>query len=115
VDGQEGCAPLHYPNGDPGTDRDPQLATLLPRVEPTCTGTQCADGTEGSASACWYLGTNTACAGETELRVVRAQDPPDRTFLDGECAAAFAQEETCDDGVDNDEDCLTDTLDPDCP
>ena len=51
VEGQEGCAELYYANGSPGTNRDPQLATLLPRVEPSCTGTQCAEGTEGAASA----------------------------------------------------------------
>lgn len=111
---EEGCAELHYPGGIPPDDRDPALASVLSRREPTCTGTDCVEGTEGQASACWYLERDIACPVSVKLRIARAQIPPPGTFVEGGCADPLLAEDVCDDGLDNDEDCLVDDQDPDC-
>ncbi len=110
----EGCAPLFYANADPELDRDPTLAQAVPRQEPTCVGQDCPAGTEGQASACWYMSSDTTCEFGAGFKIVRAEDPPPRTFAQASCALVPAHEALCNDGKDNDEDCLVDTADPDC-
>ncbi|MCD6500303.1 MAG: hypothetical protein J7M25_18560 [Deltaproteobacteria bacterium] len=118
--GNEGCAALHYPNGNPeeanpplGT-RDPTLSTLIPRQEPTQMGKEAPTGTEGLASACWYMSSQTTCDFSAGFKVLRADDPPPRTFTDSKCAIIPPTEQLCSDGRDNDQDCLIDSADPDC-
>jgi hypothetical protein len=112
--GREGCAPLRYPDAMPESDRDPSLAQLVPRLEPSCMGLDCSEGTEGRASACWYLTRVTGCAFGAGLRIARAADPPSLTFTEFRCEFVPDTEQLCHDGDDNDHDCLTDSDDPDC-
>ena len=109
-----GCAPLYYPEGAPGVTIDPDLATVIPRVEPTCTGDPCDPGTEGRAAACWYMLSDQTCTSEGRVGIVWSQSPGPRTWVEAECVTPSTTETSCSDGLDNDEDCLTDTDDPDC-
>ncbi len=109
-DRQVHCAPLLYHDGSPEISRDPRLNEAVPRQEPPCQGEGCI----GRTSACWYMSANTACPHRAGFRIVRADDPPPRTFADGRCSLVPAMEVLCNDGIDNDEDCYTDEEDPDC-
>jgi hypothetical protein len=66
--------------------------------------------------ACWYIGYQPACASSNfaQVRVSRRADPPPRSFSLVHCLPIPQQESLCNDGVDNDEDCLVDAADPDC-
>jgi len=64
----------------------------------------------------YRVGYQPDCAqsNRAELRVSRRVAPPPRSRIQAWCAALPAAEEQCDDGKDNDEDCLVDEEDPDC-
>jgi hypothetical protein len=66
--------------------------------------------------ACWYLAYNAQCAqsNHAALVIARRNDPPPRTFAEVSCRGIEATETQCADGVDNDQDCLIDSDDPDC-
>jgi len=66
--------------------------------------------------ACWHVAYNPSCPGSNyaEVRVARRADPPPRTFLTYACMQISRDEQLCNDGVDNDEDCLVDFDDPCC-
>lgn len=108
---QPSCAPLLYQE-PPNQEIDSRLLDLIERIEPPCDGPECL----GQASACYYLTDDTDCENGVVMRIVYGTDPPDRTFATGFCEmVATWREQSCDDGVDDDEDCLIDTQDPDCP
>jgi hypothetical protein len=66
--------------------------------------------------ACWHVVYNPHCSGanDAEIRAARRVDPPPRTFLHYGCAHITRDEQLCNDGQDNDEDCLVDGDDPCC-
>ncbi len=66
--------------------------------------------------ACWYIGYQERCSesNHAEIVISRRLDPPPFSFAEVSCAALPQFEELCDDGVDNDEDCLVDEDDADC-
>jgi hypothetical protein len=109
-----GCAPLRYANALPTEEIDPELSVLLRRGEPSCVGTDCPEGTEGWASACWYLTDETTCSIGSAFSIVRAAEPPSSNRVDRRCVCMPRRERACDDGQDNDQDCLADSNDPDC-
>lgn len=109
-----GCAPLYYPESIPDVGIDPSLSDILPRVEPLCTGTECEPGSEGRAAACFYLAPAGNCASEVRIGIVWAAPPAPRSWMEGRCVEPISSESSCSDGLDNDEDCLTDADDPDC-
>jgi hypothetical protein len=113
-DRQVRCAPLPYPDGVPPSERIPELADLVPRLAPTCHGMECPEETDGRASACWYLSDESDCQFGAGARIARPSDPPPGTRTQGLCAFISDSEVFCTDGVDDDEDCLTDCEDPDC-
>jgi hypothetical protein len=84
---------LAYAEGHP-PDRDPDLPVEV----------------------CWHVVYNPNCPNSNyaELRASRRADPPPRTFLLYNCMQLLRDEQLCNDGVDNDEDCLIDTDDPCC-
>ena len=102
------CAPLLYHDSPPDVRRDDRLLSVIPRQE--CN----TEGCIGRSSACWYMSANTPCEFGAGLRIVRGEDPPPNTFADGRCNLIPTTETLCNDGVDNDQDCLTDHEDPDC-
>lgn len=102
------CAPLLYPDGSPEVKIDSRLLTAVPRQEPS------TEGDIGRSSACWYMSANTSCEYGAGFRIARGDEPPPRTFADGRCSLIPIKEQLCNDGVDNDEDCLIDENDPDC-
>jgi hypothetical protein len=65
---------------------------------------------------CWHIAYNPGCPGSNyaEIRVARRTDPPPRTFLGWSCRQLSRDEQICNDGADNDEDCLVDADDPCC-
>ena len=108
--GQPFCAPLLYQE-PPNQQYDSRLLDLIDRVEPPCDGPECL----GQASACYYLTDDTDCEHGVVMRIVFGTEPPERTFAIGSCEMVSTwTEQSCDDGMDNDEDCLIDTEDPDC-
>jgi hypothetical protein len=66
--------------------------------------------------ACWQVGYQESCpvSNFAELLVSRRADPPPRTFVNVACTQISQTEQLCNDGRDNDEDCLVDQDDPDC-
>jgi len=108
ADSEVYCAPLLYHEDSLEVQIDERLLTLIPREEPA------SGGEPGRASACWYLNSDNACEFGAAVRIVRGSISEPRTLMVGRCAAIAATEDVCDDGVDNDEDCLTDDEDPDC-
>jgi hypothetical protein len=106
--------------------------TDVPRCLHVCPTGLCLDNEDPSAAyagghperrdadlpvpACWHVGYNEQCLRShgAEIVVSRPADPPPRTFTEAACLEIALTEELCDDGQDNDEDCLTDTADPDC-
>ncbi len=66
--------------------------------------------------ACWYINYKEECeqANHAQMIISRQSDPPPRSFAEVSCVQIPRSEEACDDGLDNDEDCLTDQEDPDC-
>ncbi len=67
-------------------------------------------------SACWFIDYQELCTSSNyaEILIARPADPPARTFATVQCGFNPPDEQTCDDGVDNDEDCLVDQDDPCC-
>lgn len=67
-------------------------------------------------TACWQVGYNEQCgeARGAEIVISRQEDPPSRTLAQIVCRTLVPHEELCNDGADNDQDCLTDADDPDC-
>jgi len=67
-------------------------------------------------SACWHINYEENCPGSnySEIIISRKSDPPPRSFTEVACEQIPQHEQLCNDGVDNDEDCLTDQEDPDC-
>ncbi len=67
-------------------------------------------------AACWQIRYSELCprSNYAELFVSRRADPPPRTFSHVGCIQIEQHEQLCNDGVDNDEDCLVDMDDPDC-
>jgi len=67
-------------------------------------------------AACWFVGYDPNCehSNRAALVVSRKNDPPPRTFAEVSCRGIEATETQCADGVDNDQDCLIDSDDPDC-
>ena len=84
---------LAYAGGHP-PDRDPNLPV----------------------EACWRINYQENCpeSNYAELLVARRVDPPPRTFLGVSCRQISRDEQLCNDGADNDEDCLVDADDPCC-
>ncbi len=66
--------------------------------------------------ACWHMAYNENCpeSNYASLRAARRADPPPRTFLLYGCMQISRDEQLCNDGADNDEDCLVDQDDPCC-
>jgi len=66
--------------------------------------------------ACWYTHINPSCLASAgaELVIARRTDPPPRTFTKISCAGLQTTEQLCNDKVDNDQDGLIDSEDPDC-
>jgi hypothetical protein len=108
-EGETHCAPLLYTE-PPDRDYDERLPSLIERRQPTCSGPDCY----GVTSACWYLSKNSECDFGAVLRIVRGAEPPPRTFPAGVCQMLYPTEQNCTDGIDGDQDCLSDTEDPDC-
>lgn len=120
VDGVMGCAPLLYPLGAAyehvSLNLDPRLADIIPSTEPSCIGTGCSLDTAGEASACWYLASPTSeryFSGH-QIGMIREKQRAKRIQYKVNCRWVSDKETHCHDGVDNDEDCLTDEDDPDC-
>jgi hypothetical protein len=67
-------------------------------------------------AACWQVDHQASCtqSNGAGVMVSRRQDPPPRTFARVKCRLISQHEQLCNDGRDNDEDCLVDALDPDC-
>jgi hypothetical protein len=67
-------------------------------------------------SACWHINYQEMCPGSNyaEIIISRQSDPPPRSFAAVGCSNIPQSEQLCNDGLDNDEDCLTDMDDPDC-
>lgn len=67
-------------------------------------------------SACWHINYQEMCEGSnySEILISRQSDPPPRSFSEVACVQIAQHEQLCNDGVDNDEDCLIDADDPDC-
>jgi hypothetical protein len=67
-------------------------------------------------ATCWFVGYDPNCetSNRAALVVSRRNDPPPRTFAEVSCLGIEATETQCADGVDNDQDCLIDSEDPDC-
>jgi hypothetical protein len=67
-------------------------------------------------SACWYINYQQDCpqSNYSQMIISRRSDPPPRSFAEVSCVQIPGAETTCDDGLDNDEDCLIDGEDPDC-
>ncbi len=63
--------------------------------------------------ACWYV-SHDHCTDTGLVIVARRDDPPPRTFVDVCCELIPDVETLCDDGLDDDGDCLVDLDDPDC-
>jgi hypothetical protein len=65
---------------------------------------------------CWHIVFNNGChhSGYAQLIISRRTDPPIRSFAEVTCRQIEQEEQICDDGKDNDEDCLVDTEDDDC-
>jgi hypothetical protein len=84
---------LAYAGGHP-PDRDPDLPVEV----------------------CWHVAYNPQCPGANyaEIRAARRADAPPRTFLYFTCRHITRDEQLCNDGQDNDEDCLVDADDPCC-
>ena len=115
VDGQKGCAVLHYPDGVPNVSgHDEALENLVPAFEPSCQGTDCTENQAGQVSACWYVTANSACNSNLAVKVIRAQDPESAHVLDFTCRINEPTESNCGNGIDDDQDCETDEDDPDC-
>lgn len=102
------CAPLLYPDGSHESDIDPRLLKIIPKKE--CIIEDCI----GRSSACWYMSGDTWCEFGAAVRIVRGEEPPSAIVTEGGCRLIPIKETLCDDGVDNDDDCLTDEEDPDC-
>lgn len=68
------------------------------------------------ANACWLINYEETCPSAhcAELLIARQADPPARTFAEVLCEYLPVDERQCDDGLDNDEDCLVDLDDPCC-
>ena len=120
VDGVMGCAPFLYPLGAAhehvSLNLDPRLADIIPSTEPSCIGTGCSLETAGEASACWYLVSPTSewyFIGH-QIGMIMEKQRAKRIQYKVNCRWVSDKETLCDDGVDNDEDCLTDDEDPDC-
>lgn len=64
--------------------------------------------------ACWYAEYESWCPHGGTIIVARQADPPPRSFLDVCCSLIPERETRCDDGEDEDGDCLVDLEDPDC-
>jgi hypothetical protein len=66
--------------------------------------------------ACWYTKVNASCsaAAGVELVIARRTDPPPRSFTKVSCAGFQTTEQLCNDKIDNDQDSLIDSNDPDC-
>lgn len=66
--------------------------------------------------ACWHINYQEMCPGSnfSEIIISRKSDPPPRSFSEVSCVQISKTEQLCNDGVDNDEDCLVDMDDPDC-
>jgi hypothetical protein len=106
--------------------------TDVPRCVHVCPTGLCLDNADPTAAyagghpdrrdpdlpvpACWHVGYNEQCAVAhgAEIVISRQADPPPRTVTEAACREVVPVEELCQDGLDNDEDCLTDSEDPDC-
>ncbi|MFH2006233.1 MAG: hypothetical protein ABI333_06580 [bacterium] len=68
--------------------------------------------------SCWYLYYNPQCTDSAfaTIQIARREDPPRLTVAAVDCAWAMgmSQEFLCNNGRDDDEDCLVDCDDPDC-
>jgi len=67
-------------------------------------------------AACWYISYHESCPQSNygEIVVSRPLEPPPRTEIHVRCQQIPVDEYQCEDGADNDEDCLTDQADPCC-
>jgi hypothetical protein len=66
--------------------------------------------------ACWHINYQPNCPGSNyaEIIISRQNDPPARSFAEVACMQITKTEQLCNDGADNDEDCLVDEQDEDC-
>jgi len=66
--------------------------------------------------ACWQVVYNEHCheARGAEVVIARRADPPAGTRTTVSCQTLAPREQLCQNGLDDDEDCLIDTEDPDC-
>ena len=67
-------------------------------------------------AVCWHINYRESCtvSNYAELVISRRIDPPPRTYTNVDCQELPRDEQLCNDGSDNDEDCLVDGDDPDC-
>ncbi len=109
-----------------------QVGVWMPSCLEVCTGGFCQGNTNRSLAyagghppdrdpdlpveVCWHVVFNPDCpdSNYAELRAARRTDPPPRTFLVYSCEQVERNETLCDDGVDNNENCLVDMNDPCC-
>jgi hypothetical protein len=65
---------------------------------------------------CWSVTLDPQCVDSRQaaIRLSRRVAPPPRSFVVFSCYTISPTESLCNDGVDNDEDCLVDLDDPDC-
>ena len=65
---------------------------------------------------CWSVALDPQCVSSRQaaLRLSRRGAPPPRSFVYFDCLPLPQYEYLCNDGIDNDEDCLIDAEDPDC-
>lgn len=113
-----------------GTDQEYDI--WLPFCLDVCTAGYCEGNTNPSLAyaaghppdldpdlpveACWHIAYNERCevSNYAELRVARHEPAPPRTFAYAACQQLSGDELLCNDGADNDEDCLVDMDDPCC-
>jgi hypothetical protein len=67
-------------------------------------------------NSCWFINYQEHCptAQFAEILIARQADPPARTFTAVQCELLAFDEQICNDGRDNDKDCLVDMDDPCC-
>ncbi|MFH2005460.1 MAG: hypothetical protein ABI333_02625 [bacterium] len=127
------CAPVcDVVAKSPGSGGPPVL-TSLPRCLEVCADGPCLTNQDPLAAyaggfpdpvdpdlpvpACWTIGHHPDCSAAkgAELLVSFREQPSPETEVTISCETIAGVEQDCEDGLDNDEDCLVDQDDPDCP
>ncbi len=110
-----------------------EIVTAIPWCREVCTTGVCPGNTDATLAykgghpdpidpalplpACWHIEYSSNCfdSNFARLAMSRVQPAPERSTVAVDCDGLPSVESACEDGVDNDEDCLVDADDPDCP